>query len=154
MAEDERAPREPRVCAVCGRALDYYNSADPHVDSGWMHTMQDREHEDHPAVPASLDEIEMVGRCDFCNADEPHWVIPAKTFEVLPGSMSNGDWAACDACCELIATRRWESLIRRAASSTVYRDTTPQAMVKASLASLYSRLKKNITGEPYPIKQG
>lgn len=93
----------------------------------------------------------MIGRCDFCNVDFPRWVVPADSFEVLPGSMSHGDWAACNACCELISNRRWEAL---AAQNSAYLATMPQAALKASLASLYSKLKRNITGEPYPIKRG
>lgn len=148
-------PREVRACAVCGRVLDYYSPTDPTEAGGWIHSTQDRsEGEDHPAVPVSLAEVEAIGRCDFCNVDLPRWVVPARTFEVLPGSMSHGDWAACNTCCQLIATRRWETLIRRAAENSAYKDMMPPAALKASLASLYSKLKKNITGEPIPIKRG
>lgn len=137
-----------RVCAVCGRVLDFYDGEDTR---SWLHSLQDRVPEDHPAVPVPLSDTEMIGRCDFCNVDFPRWVVPARSFEVLPGAMSNGDWAACDTCCEMISNRRWESIIRRAADHSAYREVMSQAAVRASLATLYSRLKRNITGEPYPI---
>lgn len=151
---DPREPREARGCAVCGRVLDYYAPSNG-SEGYWIHSGQDLENgEDHPAVPVSLAEIEAIGRCDFCNVDFPQWVVPAKSFEVLPGSMSHGDWGACNTCCELIATRRWETLIRRAAENSAYKDMMPPAALKASLASLYSKLKRNITGEPIPINRG
>lgn len=151
--------REPamRACAVCGRVLDHYEETHGSPASetgGWIHSVQDREHgEDHPAVPVTLQEIEMIGRCDFCNVDFPRWVIPVRSFQLVPGSMSQGDWAACNTCCELIANRKWYALTKRAVEHSAHRGLMPDEQLRASLAILYSRVRKNITGEPHPITQ-
>lgn len=142
-----------QVCAVCGRVLDRYTA--PDGSQHWMHSDQDREHgEDHPAVPVSMTEINTIARCDFCNTDFPRWVIPVRTFQVLPGRMSDGDWAACETCKTLIVKKRWESLVRRAVDNSVAAADTSgmqKALLKASLSGMYGKLRRNITGDPYPI---
>ena len=43
--------------------------------------------------------------CDFCNAPNPVWRFRARPFVVDYGPMagvSDADWAACDACRDLI----------------------------------------------------
>ena len=43
--------------------------------------------------------------CDFCNAPNPVWRFSARPFVVDYGTMasaSDADWAACDACRNMI----------------------------------------------------
>ena len=65
------------------------------------------------------------GICDFCALALPaEWVYPARSFEMpnpgLPGAtfMSNGAWAACPACADLIERNDRDGLARR--SPTLY----------------------------------
>lgn len=105
-----------RVCAVCGRVLDYVSGA------GWRHTLTDLENEDHPAVPVALTDIAPVFRCDFCSVDDPAWSIPVESFEVSPGHGSDADWAACDVCVQFVRRRSWRQLADRASSASGLRD--------------------------------
>lgn len=143
------------VCAVCGRVLNRFEPDDG-SENLWVHSTQDNtpwSGEDHPAIPVPQSEMEGIGRCDFCNRDYPTWVIPALSFEYpgLPGHFSDGDWAACDTCKVLIEKRRWETVIRRAVEQT--QSVLPREVLKAKLSTMYSRLARNITGQPYPIKR-
>lgn len=142
------AEPEIRVCAVCHRVLDHAEG------KGWMHTMQDRHPEDHPAVPVPEGQVPIKGRCDFCNTDEPTWRVPVATFP-MPGPggerhYSQGDWAACDLCGELVARNRWDALLSRAwehadRDGFVYAGSR-DVLLKAALASLYSRVRRNRVG--------
>jgi hypothetical protein len=140
------------VCAVCSRVLDRFEPEDGGVE--FLHTMQDRAREDHPAVPVPESQIQTIGRCDFCNTDYPVWVIPVLSFEMpgLPGRFSDGDWAACDTCKALIAKNHWDTLVRRATERT---DTSiiPAEIIRARLVTMYNRLRRNITGDPYPLER-
>lgn len=130
---------------MCGRVLDHRD------DIGFVHTVGDAG-ADHDPMPIPMAEALVVaGRCDFCYEDYPAWVIPAREFEVLPGHMSTGDWAACDACVRLIETNQWSTLQRRAAQSWLDRHGEPMAPpVFAGLPRLYRLLRKNITGSKQP----
>lgn len=133
-------PTELRACAVCGRVLDYTSG------KGWAHTFQDRLNEDHIAVPVTLDQISVIGRCDFCNVDFPAWEVPARDFPTPIGTMSSGPWAACDTDADLIRHNRWDALIQRIALLAAKRTGVHREIVKATLTPLYNRLRKNITG--------
>jgi hypothetical protein len=143
--EGDQSPYEPSVCAVCGRVLDHRD------DVGFVHTVGDAG-ADHDPIPVPVDQALVVaGRCDFCYADYPEWVIPAREFEALPGHMSSGDWAACEACARLIESNQWSALQRRAAQSWLQRHGEPMApLVLAGLPRLYRLLRKNITGTKQP----
>lgn len=135
----------PYVCRVCGRVLDY--------DSGvqrYLHTTGDAD-ADHAPEPVRQTEAEVVvGRCDFCYVDHPEWVIPARDFEVVPGHVSNGNWAACDECGVLIERGQWSALTRRARSGWEARHGEMPANLAASLPRLYRLLRRNITGSKQP----
>jgi len=143
-----------RVCAVCARVLDLVEH-DGAV-RGWQHTMADQP-EDHPAVPVAPADVHAALRCDFCLADDPRWDIPARTFvyDGAPGAGSDGDWAACDACAELIRRHRWTMLRQRAVAAFVDRHglapEQEQRMGRA-LGRLYRQLRANMLGPPRPIE--
>src|ERR1035438_7108962 len=55
--------------------------------------------------------------CDFCNAPNPVWRFSARPFVVDYGTMasaSDADWAACDACRDLILADDRNGLVDRA----------------------------------------
>lgn len=133
-------PTDQRACAICGRVLDYTSG------KGWAHTFQDMMHEDHIAVPVTLDQISVIGRCDFCNEDFPAWEVPARDFPTLIGTMSSGAWAACDIDADLIRHNRWDALLRRIAPLAAKKNNVPPELIRATIAPLYNRLRKNITG--------
>lgn len=146
-ASARRGPEE-HVCERCGRVLDH------HEGIGFVHTVGDAGM-DHDPVPVPVSEaVVVVGRCDFCYADWPAWVVPAGEFEVMPGHMSSGDWAACDGCAALINSNQWSALIRRAQQSWQIRHGEPMAPpVADGLPRLYRLLRKHITGglRPNPV---
>jgi hypothetical protein len=117
-ADNNGADDERQVCAVCGRILNLYVSAEG--ERSWLHTFADLP-EDHPAVPVGTDEgIVPQPRCDFCSAEDPTWELPSCSF-VVPGltlgpvdNGSHGDWSACDSCAQLISRNQWTALRRRA----------------------------------------
>ena len=52
-----------------------------------------------------------VLKCDFCSSPEIRWRYPCKSF-VTPtlDAMSNGDWAACDDCRDLVESGKYHEL--------------------------------------------
>lgn len=132
------------ACRICGRVLDYDER------TGYQHTFGDSG-ADHAPDPAPVDEALVIGRCDFCYVDFPKWVIPARDFEVLPGHMSSGGWAACDACVGFVEKNQWTQLVRRAVEGWSVRHGMPMSteMVE-SLPRLFRLLRKNISGAAVP----
>lgn len=126
------------VCAVCARVLD------SHPLLGWAHTAQDSP-ADHPAVPAARSDIQAKHRCDFCNREDPKWVLPARSFKAVAGHGSEGDWAACDTCITYIHKGNWSGLAQYAAKQL----SKPALPVDPHvLMALYTNLRKNLSGEP------
>lgn len=144
------AKRPIHVCRTCGRVLDYEEGV------GYDHSLGEQRLVDHPADPVPQSEaVATVGRCDFCFADFPEWLVPARDFEVMPGHMSDGDWSACAECVRLIESNQWARLLRRARQSWERRheEVMPPAM-EAGLARMYRLLRKHISGSPYPNPHG
>lgn len=129
------------VCAVCARVLT------DHPLLGWVHGLQDSP-ADHPSIPATRDEIHTRSRCDFCNVEDPVWVVPVASFVALPGHGSDGDWAACDTCVAFVRTDDWPGLARHAA----LRLSTPERKADpAALRHIYQELRANLRGKPTRI---
>lgn len=61
--------------------------------------------------------------CDFCTEPHPTWGYPAKDFALetgLPiGILSDGWWAACDTCHDLIEADNRTALLTRALDKLV-----------------------------------
>lgn len=144
---------ESMACAVCGRILGK-------APDGYIHPPADQP-EDHPCVPVSLDQIESIGRCDFCNVDFPGWVVPARDFEMPTRGLktshahwSRGGWTACDACAALIRDNKWDGLLRRASRLAGERWGVPASLMRAKLDPLYNRIRKNVTGPVRRAERG
>jgi hypothetical protein len=141
-----------RVCAVCGRVLD-------RQDNRWFHgeaIADEPDVKDHPVIAVLDTDVPLEhirAKCDFCFADDPEYVLPARSFE-NPGGItgSDGDWAPCAACADLIQKNDWKGLLRRARAGYEARHQIVMTgeMVTA-VASLYRRLRKNITGPIRPL---
>ena len=55
--------------------------------------------------------------CDFCHGPNPNWRFGAQPFVLDYGevrSLSDADWAACDACRDLILAGDRDGLVERA----------------------------------------
>lgn len=139
------------ICAVCRHALDMLTTED---GGHYVHTSQDPD--DHEPVPVTPD-ADWRGRCDFCNEDDPMWMIPARDFSLpeafgplSPGSL--GNWSACETCKRLIESDQWNRLVTRAIESVARtHHVPPGALDPAPLRQLYRLLRKNITGAPQAL---
>jgi hypothetical protein len=143
-----------RVCAVCGRVLDIITRGD---HTYWTHTLADLP-ADHPAVPATVTEVAARYRCDFCSADQPRWVLPARPFQLdgIPQAAVVEAWAACDTCAGLIRANRWTALrdhvVATARGSVGFGLTRRETQAMgAALDRLYRQLRANITGTLHQI---
>lgn len=131
-----------RICVVCGRTLDYTHG------TGYFHGIGHEEGSDHPAIPIDPGEAPEQDRprCDFCFADDPHYVVPARSFNHGIG-ISAGDWAACELCAREIERDSWNGLLRRVLASWEARYGEPmEEPVREGLRRMYRGLRKNITG--------
>lgn len=145
---DEPAPGDdPRLrkCATCGRVLEFVQSA-----RYYRHTSTDRRNEDHPPVPVPLAEGPTRGRCDFCFAEDPAWVLPVRQFKALPHDESSPDWATCTDCKVLIEANQWNALLRRAVVSWESRNGRAPDLLVLNLKLLYRDVRKNVTGGIQP----
>lgn len=137
-----------KVCAVCGRVLSYWS------ERGWFHAAPELLADDHPAVPVDHTDVPFIGRCDFCQADRPGFVIPCKPFalNVLPGHGSSADWAACDTCARLVDTNQWSAVLRRARIAYQHVSGAPMLHdVEATVRLLYAQVRRNVTGPSRPL---
>lgn len=113
----EPLTRDKWVCRICRRPLDPYQRHDDDgtvVNARWIHPSADRpaDHDPDP-VPLEASGGEMVGTCDFSSDPGPTWRYPCGDFAV-PWCGSVGDWAACDACHDLIERGVWTAVAGRA----------------------------------------
>jgi hypothetical protein len=137
------------ICRTCQRALDLIISVD---GAHYIHALADPDN--HKAVPV-LAPAGWHGKCDFCAADNSTHVLPARDFTVpgAPEHLSAGNWAACDACTDLIRNEHWEWLIARviARFHAVYGYPMPRSGQR-HLARLYHALDLATTGAIRPIE--
>jgi hypothetical protein len=149
--ENEKEP-EQRACAVCARIL---HKAEIEGETHWVH--QDLgmgEESDHPAVPVDPGEVHTQHRCDFCNDDNPTWILPVKPFDItdFQDTMgmdlnTGGNYLACEPCAKLIDKNQWTALQMRVTQSWRERhgaDVPDEA--QTSLGRYYRKIRKNITG--------
>jgi len=138
-----------RICMVCGRVLDYSTTR------GWVHTLAD-EPADHVPVVALQSEApqQAIPRCDFCQADEVVWSLPARDFRYpgLPDG-SVGAWVACDPCGQLIKRNAWSDLSQRCADSYASRRGGITPELALGMRRVHRELRKNITGPIERLRQ-
>jgi hypothetical protein len=59
--------------------------------------------------------------CDFCSSLDIQWKYEAKSFSIqtdLTLWVSEGHWAACSACSELIESEKWQELTKRSVQTS------------------------------------
>jgi hypothetical protein len=148
---------QPTICETCDRAVDIRATADGVT---FTHTIHDPD--DHPVVAVPAPPGWSGGRCDFCSAEQPRFVLPARDFamtdvldvpaELAGWNYSKGDWAACEPCALLIQADRWTSLERRSAAEFEKSHGLPRTEeARTATRALHRKLRKNITGSLRPI---
>jgi hypothetical protein len=131
-----------QVCGICAFPLDRFSKPDGTL-VGYAHFLPPDD--GHVAVPVDADQVEHKQTCDFCPGGPVVWILPARSFQMLPetavtpGQMSHGAWGACDECGFLIQRNRWSALITRVMRETHHRVPRP------ALEYLYDRLRVNLT---------
>jgi len=137
----------PMICKVCRNALSLHIN----VESGasWHHEFVDQALDfDHAVEPIDAPD-DWRGRCDFCTAGVPEFVLPVRAFSFpdMPERMSSEDWAACAQCAELLDRNSWNGILRRAMISHEIRHGVPLSSDQVQLLSaMYRKLRKNVTG--------
>lgn len=130
-----------QACGVCAFPLDKYTQHGKLL--GWVHFNPPAD--GHIAVPVDADQIQHRQSCDFCNTESVVWIIPSKSFEMLPetsitpAQMSHGAWGACCDCGHLIKRDKWSALITRVRSRPGF------PVTRGALEYLYNRLQANMT---------
>src|SRR5688572_5004130 len=87
----------------------------------------------HAADAATVKAAMMAsGVCDFCSAIGPSHVVEMPDFEFpgVPGAMSEGAWATCDACWDLIEGRQKKRLLDRAIEKMSFSKFTRPAIAE------------------------
>lgn len=98
-------------------------------------------------------------QCDFCSEPNPAWKYPAMSFVDFEmcgiASESVGDWAACDACHELIESGDMDGLANRSIALMVcsappeLTEAAPQ--LRAMLIELHRKFSDARVGPVEPI---
>lgn len=96
--------------------------------------------------------------CDFCSAQNPAWQYPALTFLAYCishiGGESVGDWAACDACHQLIEAEDRRGLAQRSLQELILKhpETSSAATeLYLELVELQQQFFLHRSGEATPI---
>lgn len=114
----------PVACATCHVKVS--RVTDPVNGEWWGHPTTT----DHEVVPVELPESEVTRVCDFCLLPGPTWAFPllehADTSRWNPSLGLNvtaldtdGWWAACDLCADLIRERNISGLRNRALATAI-----------------------------------
>ena len=128
------------ACAVCGLILHRRTETTcGRTTETWLHY----EDADHLTVPVLAADIRANFRCDFCMADHARWTLPVERYEVAPGNMNDGDWAACDACAALLRISNWDMLTTRA--HRIFRESHP-GTPRQAFQWMYRQLRGHVTG--------
>lgn len=92
------------------------------------------------------------GKCDFCS-EPPRWVYPAGDFIIeAPGPNdygSEGGWAACDDCHDIIETGDQEKLVYRCVRKlTIGWSAASQRVAAQMVRELHAGFWARRTGPP------
>jgi heterodisulfide reductase subunit C len=106
--------------------------------------------------------VELMGnanlQCDFCSAPCPTWRYPARSFIAYRASNlageSVGDWAACDACHELIEADDRQHLAERSLNELILKHPEARAAAEIllqDLAQLHRQFFEHRHGPAVPV---
>lgn len=91
---------------------------------------------------------EVGGMCDFCGKQEVSWIYPAEDFSIDHMNWaSEGGWAACGDCSELIEDGEYKGLIDRAMVSHGGAPNVIKVALREHLAELHEMFRINRTGD-------
>lgn len=119
VVEGAPPPPRPMQCKVCDAPLTGTVEYVP-ADEGRTYAIR-YEHGGrqvgHAPIPVPIDE-NMAGFCDLCGVAAPKWMVTClpNTYTGTTGTLhthDTGQWAACDACAELVVDNRWDELTTR-----------------------------------------
>jgi len=94
-------------------------------------------------------------QCDFCDSREPQWRYPCESFTVMltfvhtNGDLltvpwaSNGDWAACNFCSELIEQEKWRELAGHGCATNPALQLFKQFLIEEKLVDAVMEMHKN-----------
>jgi hypothetical protein len=151
---DDEGPLQA-VCAICRRVLDWDGRT-----GEWIHGIQDISG-GHAPQPVSWEDVDVRGRCDFCSADDPAWVLQTAVVQMAPlgrrgllpavaGLSEN--WACCDLCAEDIRRGRWKQVTMRAVNYwRLFEPDTDPEPTRAGFAALHKVVRKHARGLPQPL---
>ena len=93
-----------------------------------------------------------MNKCDFCGATEVAWFYPAKNFDymVVDGNTyrSLGEWAACEACADIIERGDREGLMEVSARNHLNRlPILERELLKNEIRSFHSFFWTNREGK-------
>lgn len=93
--------------------------------------------------------------CDFCGAPEPKWAFPASRFKLAVG-FSEGGWAACEECRQLVDAGDREGLVRRALATQCSNEKHLKTLkaLEAHLRDVHERFFKHRLGDAVSIPEG
>lgn len=107
----------------------------------------------------NYEQIRITLVCDFCSTpDDVAWTYPCEDFVVaglvpgLPNEVKVGDWAACEACHDLIEAGAWAEVGKRAVDHHVERHPLPakaRSLLTILLRKLHTDFQQHRTGTPY-----
>lgn len=88
-------------------------------------------------------------QCDFCNSHAIKWEYPAVDFAIpAVGVESQGHWAACDTCHNLIETEQWDALADRSTHTHPLIVSADPALLKRSITIIHNAFRACRTGPP------
>lgn len=150
---------------MCGRALTgwtpVYGGVKYHQDQEWRHPMDEEATEDHAPVPVPYKDIphQQRGRCDFCHAESPGFIVPVRSFTPdygpdvdRPDDMTVANWSACGLCATYVRKGRWDALAQRAVTQISAHQDVPRARVREHVLRLQAQVRKNMTGKPFRLE--
>lgn len=105
-------------------------------------------------------------KCDFCSAP-PKWWYKTDSFQVmviaqitgLPADQQvclniDGDWAACDACKDLIEAKDWDALVTRSLETMPREGVEVPAYMRDFVMTLHKRFREELhPGGPRPAEE-
>ena len=154
-----------RMCEVCHLRLN--RRVSPEGVTVYHHGFH-ADHEPVPVMEPAQDDVILV--CDFCLDRHPTWNFGCENFmdaqSITPDpsqdlAASMGDWAACDACKQLVVAGNWNGLADRSIQGHIRNNPEAAAVYAAApsvmmmnrmgMMNLHQQFNEARTGPPQPI---
>jgi hypothetical protein len=135
------------ACRACRRPLNRIDH--PGGRQSWVHALGQQEDGTHEPQPVLTDPDY---RCDLCN-DEPvtSLLVVSGTVRITPISMSDGPWALCSTCTELITANKWQRLLNHVTTRFRGQGVHLFPHLIADIRRLHGQLRRLAVGPPVPL---